>query len=297
MKRVAAAVLCAALVALTACGHARPAEPPIAWQPSASSLAEPRGPLLWRVDGPHGTTYLYGTLHVGGRAFVPDAAWTALAASHTLVLETDVDAIDAHELRQRSTFAAGEDGLDERMGPGSWQQLVAALRGEIAQADLERVRPWFAITLLLGVIRPAGLDRQAVDKAIRLEATKAGAKLEFLEPWQSQISALDESDDVHDLVDMLHDLDKQRREYAELVAAYRDGDVPAIERTSSPLAFGVKGYQLTIKDRNARWLPLVEAYCTAGGAFIAVGAGHLPGPDGLLDGLRARGFTVTRVLR
>jgi uncharacterized protein YbaP (TraB family) len=32
-----------------------------------------------------------------------------------------------------------------------------------------------------------------------------------------------------------------------------------------------------------------------GGAFIAVGVGHCPGPDGLLDLIRQRGYTVQRL--
>ncbi|WP_429538012.1 TraB/GumN family protein [Paraburkholderia youngii] len=32
-----------------------------------------------------------------------------------------------------------------------------------------------------------------------------------------------------------------------------------------------------------------------GGAFVLVGVGHLPGRDGLIELLRARGYTVTPV--
>jgi hypothetical protein len=53
-------------------------------------------------------------------------------------------------------------------------------------------------------------------------------------------------------------------------------------------------HQSLIVDRNRRWLePIREALAGTGTHFIAVGAGHLTGPDGLPELLRAEGLTVT----
>ena len=49
-------------------------------------------------------------------------------------------------------------------------------------------------------------------------------------------------------------------------------------------------------DRRAatrRWSSSAEPILAAGNAFIAVGALHLPGPDGLVELLRKAGYTVT----
>ena len=49
--------------------------------------------------------------------------------------------------------------------------------------------------------------------------------------------------------------------------------------------------------RNRAWLDRLEAELARGGAFVAVGALHLPGADGLVALLRARGWTLTRLDR
>ncbi len=47
--------------------------------------------------------------------------------------------------------------------------------------------------------------------------------------------------------------------------------------------------------RNERFLSRISSDLETGDVFMAVGAGHLPGETGLVEGLRARGYTVTRI--
>ena len=50
-----------------------------------------------------------------------------------------------------------------------------------------------------------------------------------------------------------------------------------------------------IVERNKTMIKSAEPIIDAGNAFIAVGALHLPGPDGLIEQLRKAGHTVTAV--
>ena len=54
-------------------------------------------------------------------------------------------------------------------------------------------------------------------------------------------------------------------------------------------------YAELLDRRNERWLPLLLPEVERGGAFIAVGAAHLLGDNGLLHVLEARGFKIARV--
>ena len=50
-----------------------------------------------------------------------------------------------------------------------------------------------------------------------------------------------------------------------------------------------------LDGRNRAWLPGLAAELSRGGAFVAVGALHLPGEAGLIELLRKQGFTVARM--
>jgi uncharacterized protein YbaP (TraB family) len=57
-----------------------------------------------------------------------------------------------------------------------------------------------------------------------------------------------------------------------------------------------KLYKRLLADRNRNWLPLIEAYMkTPKTEFILVGAGHLVGPDGLIEMLKKNGCKVEKL--
>ena len=53
--------------------------------------------------------------------------------------------------------------------------------------------------------------------------------------------------------------------------------------------------RLLLVGRNATMAERMEPLLKDGGAFIAVGALHLSGKEGLIERLRAEGYTVTKV--
>ena len=77
---------------------------------------------------------------------------------------------------------------------------------------------------------------------------------------------------------------------AQLRAAYRASDLPALARM---LLDPVRGDRL-LAERNRRWAPRIERYLERGGGFVAVGLGHLLGDSGLLAMLAREGYRVTR---
>jgi uncharacterized protein YbaP (TraB family) len=273
----------------------------VACAPPRSPASEPQptfqpspAPLLWEIRGPEGGhAFLYGTLHTGGAGFVPQAAWDALAHSQIYVMETDIDHIDPQALLARSLLPDGKT-LDQLMSPASWTRLVAAFKGKLSEAELRRFKPWFVSVVLVQSFLPGG---EATDQALKTRATEQGAELAYLESWQEQLDAIEAGTDVTSLELMLVDLEAARAQLDDLVRAYRAGDLDAIVRITIDPASGMSAAALDrlLYARNRAWVPKIEALIAARGAFIAVGAGHIPGPGGLADLLAARGYTVKRL--
>jgi uncharacterized protein YbaP (TraB family) len=87
----------------------------------------------------------------------------------------------------------------------------------------------------------------------------------------------------------------------ELLAAYKRQDLAAMMAINeSAMAIGeqrlAKEFQRRlIVDRNHRMADRMEPYLKQGGAFVAVGALHLPGEQGLLRLLEQQGYSVRAV--
>ena len=73
----------------------------------------------------------------------------------------------------------------------------------------------------------------------------------------------------------------------------------ACAAASAPVTVSGARYDAVMDEliavRNRAWLAPLEAELSHGNVFAAVGALHLPGQDGLIEHLRARGWTVTRI--
>jgi uncharacterized protein YbaP (TraB family) len=50
-----------------------------------------------------------------------------------------------------------------------------------------------------------------------------------------------------------------------------------------------------LDKRNQNWIPLIEKNITSKPTFIAFGAGHLGGKNGVVALLRAKGYTLTPI--
>jgi uncharacterized protein YbaP (TraB family) len=95
----------------------------------------------------------------------------------------------------------------------------------------------------------------------------------------------------------LDDIEAQLTEVAAIVAAWRSGDVAALERLllrefrESPAI-----YQRLLVERNHDWVPKI-AQCETDvmPCLVVVGSAHLVGPDGLVALLRARGFVLEQM--
>jgi uncharacterized protein YbaP (TraB family) len=265
-----------ALVLATGCAHA--SCPPA--RPHAAA-----DPFLWQVTGGGGVVYLFGTLHVAGLGDVPAAARAALEASPIFADEAGPmppDAVRAHAYLPRG------QSLDELIGSDDWYDLLDAV-GARFEDDLKRARPWYAMALLTSALAPR--SGKTMDDALEDEARGRGVAVEHLESADEQLAALADSVSPDDLKQAIRERRDMRCGLTDLVAAYRAGDGAAVRGDAT-----VEVERHLLDERNARWLPRLEAYLAGPGAFVAVGVSHLVGPRSLPELLAARGWRVARTL-
>ena len=265
-------------------------------------------PPLWVVTDEDSTLYLYGTIHVRkpgapwGDAVVKDALAEADAV-WTEVLDEELAQDNAAAVVARlglSLDAPLSSVLPEDLHS---ETVAAASKLGIGEAQLEPMRPWLvALTLAVEPILRAGYDPEAgVDKAVTAAAKAAGARMKAFETLDQQMrffADLTPETQIALLRDTLADIDIGPDVVADLEAAWERGDVDRLEtlvavdmKETSPAL-----YAALIRDRNMNWLDALEVELEGEGVgFVAVGAGHLVGFDGLPQQLANRGYAVERV--
>jgi uncharacterized protein len=228
----------------------------------------------------------------------------ALAASRSvafepLLLERDVASFFA--------FAQYDDGrrLTDHVDAATLARIRAVLGPAApAAAVLERAKPW-AVLLMLAQARGSGTA--TLDGVLQAEARARGLAVIGLELPDEQVASLDAIPLASQLALMRWALDTQQARQAELEAttrAWLAGDLAGLRRLAlqteqrdSELASHLRALMRhLITDRNIVLAHRLHLPLARGRVFVAVGALHLQGRDGLLALIRNQGYRVTRVL-
>ena len=273
---------------------------------------------FWRIvmDG-RADSYLYGTMHVSDpRVIALDpAVEAALDKVETVVIETDE--LVRPEGAQAAIFANPEltmftDGttLKTLLEPEDYALVEAELKSVgVPIVAVQRMKPWMIASLV--ALPACEMERKSdgaafLDKQIAEDALAAGKTLKGLETIGEQLSAMASLPlefHVQGLIETISLGPLLDDVMTTMTDLYLEGEIgtimPMIRAAAPPSDPAVEsGYadfeERIVLARNRtmaeRALPILEE----GGAFIAVGALHLPGEEGLVELLRAEGYTVTR---
>lgn len=289
-------VLAAALLAPAAAGA-----------PPEGAQAGPKH-FLWRVRSATNTVYLLGSIHVMRQDAFSLAAVieTAFESSSVAVFEVDLSA-GATVGSALGALAAGAlpEGrtLSDVVSPETYR--LAADRLADAGYDIavmQRMRPWMvATTLTLAELRRAGYSpADGVDQVFQRRAVDSGRRVIGLETIDDQLALfadLTPEEDEAFLVQTLRELETLIPQVDELTAHWRAGRVDEVEALlAEGFAAFPRLYAKLVVDRNRRWLPQIEALLAGDQrAFVAVGALHLVGDQGVVELLRGKGYQVEQL--
>ena len=228
------------------------------------------------------------------------------ASAETLVMELDLDDLDAGA--EQSTFLTAAmlpEGktLSDVVAPPLYARTDREARSlGIDIATLERFEPWMvAVSLLELGTRRAGFEAErGIEQYLVGKARRDHKKVIGLETVEFQVGLFDglSSRDQQALLEQtVEELGSAGTTLDMLARAWRDG---ALETATKELLGEFDGfpelYDKLVKDRNARWVPILERLLEDGRRYlVVVGALHLVGDDSVVALLRKRGYEVTRL--
>jgi uncharacterized protein YbaP (TraB family) len=190
--------------------------------------------------------------------------------------------------------------LEQTIGADRFQRVMGALSIYSVPLDWKvRMKVW-AVMMTLSVPPPE--TGFFMDLSLSLRAAGAGLKVAGLETLEQQLSFLEDMplDYQISLLDQaLLDYQQIDTVHHQLVEAYLSGDLAVITQLSDEqfavLDPAISDYfiSLGIDRRNHRMVENLLPLLQESRVFVAVGALHLPGPQGLLALLSAQGYTLT----
>jgi uncharacterized protein YbaP (TraB family) len=287
---------------------------------AAAARTENANAILWRVEKAGApASHLFGTIHLTDEriAELSPAVTAALEDARSLLLELDDLSPDAFSRQiagapQLASLMLYTDGrrLDQLIGGADYATLSGALsRAGVPAHAVGRFRPWMA-TLMLSVSECEQQRMRAgllpLDARLARDAGRRGIKAVGLETVESQLRALSsvpERDQIEILKSTVRHYHRVDDLIETMVHLYLRRRIAVLWPLQLALAEEVgvsrqvfESYERSLLVvRNLKMRDSALPYLAKGGAFIGVGALHLPGKHGLVALLGKAGYSVTGV--
>lgn len=262
---------------------------------------QPANPALWRVEGSgQQVGWLFGTIHSSEKpldwrtptvAKAYDEAGTVMVEVSNLADEAEVSATFARLARSE-----GQPPISRRVPEQDRPALLALLKKSgFHDGDFTAMDTWAAALTLARGDGDEKSSRNGVDRAV---VAGAGARpvieLEGAAHQLGLFDALPEKEQRDLLVAVVREASEPERDISE---SWRTGDMAAITaETRRGLLADPELRAVLFVGRNKDWTRrITQAIREGRKPFVAVGAAHMAGPEGLPEMLQGAGFTVTRV--
>ncbi|EGV16678.1 TraB/GumN family protein [Thiocapsa marina] len=296
-----ARILHAGLLAGVTCAWVAP--PAIADAPAGSTGAGETHGILFEIRPPTGAppSFLFGTIHSEDVRVVdlPAPVREAFDASPNVALEVVPDA--AAIIRAMITMAFTDGRLLRDVLPADLYLETAAALGDIGMPEeaFKDLKPWAVVTLLSS---PPSETGEFLDMLLYRRAIADGKRVEGLETMTEQLAvfdALPETDQITLLRETLASREHLPRLFEALIAAYAERDVEALQQLSerhladTDPRLAALFQTVVIDSRNHRMVERMAPLLAEGGWFVAIGALHLPGKQGVIELLRRLDYQVT----
>lgn len=270
--------------------------------------------LLWKIsgNGQEKPSYILGTHHLVPLSIKDSIAGLPQAIDGTAqvygeVIMSEAMSPEFMQTMQQSMMIAGDTTLQALFTPEQYETVGKVVK-ENMMADiamLAKLKPAAIIqqlTVILCMKHLGGFNPQEqLDTYFQQQAIQNGKKVGGLETLQSQINVLFNSQTLQRQANLLYclvsDIDKAMDQTKRLNEAYKaqklDDMLKLMEERDGNSCDPLPGEMEALLDnRNKAWIEKMPAIMKDAPTLFVVGAGHLPGNNGVLNLLKQAGYSV-----
>ena len=266
--------------------------------------------FMWHYENGSTRLHLVGSIHVLKAALypIPERIETAFRHADHVVVEVDIINADPAELaRSFAKFALLDEGarVQETLSPAQRDRLSDELRRLGIEAEaVAQIKPLFLATQLVvarlatfGYLPNYGIEAHFLTRL----GNRTLHELESIEQQLALLASPSMEDQVEMLANTLADMAEMEPLIAQMVRAWFLGNDGELLRLFEQYTVGSDAdrrlLESLVYERNVTLAAGIKDILTKPGTwFVIVGAGHLPGPRGIVALLAAEGIEGHRVM-
>ena len=261
--------------------------------------------LLWEIygNGLTDTSYLYGTMHIQDeRVFqFQEGVEKAFDRSVIFAMELNMDSVNTLELMSELIMESPYR-LDSLLSEKEYEIVNQYFKDSLGIGLLifNKMQPIYTSQMVslkkMNKDSAEALDIYLFNKA--KEQNKIVVGLEFMEEQINAFKSIPYDIQAKELFNAVEDaINGEDQQIDGLIDYYVKGDLDrllalTLESEFSDNEINTIFQKVFLVNRNHKMADRSEKYIKEGSTFIAIGAAHLPGNEGVIENLRKKGYTV-----
>lgn len=259
--------------------------------------------LLWKISGPNvkKNCYLFGTIHLIEKEsfYFPKKLEKIIRKSELITLElgelpNQLEAMQFMMLEEGSFFDYFNEAQTDSIF--IWAEEKMNMNEQAFRMAFSKMKP-FAVSQVATQMELMG-KTESYDMNIMKIAKEEAIETKGLETIEFQLSMFDSlsKEQQAEMVMMAVRDTTDGQLFKEMQAVYLDQNIDSLYSMiqNEGGVFADKETNL-LDNRNLDWIPKIEEMIEEKSTFIAVGAGHLGGPKGVIRLLEEKGYTLKPV--
>lgn len=270
---------------------------------SADVEVENGNSLLWKIEGNDcKPSYVFGTMHMIEEEYfnMSESLIEKIKNSEAIIMEVggmpdplstlalmSLDSGTVHDFFTKEQMAILLEFMDKKLNTDP----------ETFHTVYGKMKPFF----ILQAISQGFFSENAVsyDLNIMAIAKQQNIPLIGLETIEEQLGFFDQipaTEMAALIMQSVENFEKEKKETHKLMKIYAEQNVdkmiPMMKKSSPEF---MKYEDIFLTNRNKNWIPKLKEEFAAKHCFVAVGAAHLFGENGILELLKKEGYSVTAV--
>lgn len=256
--------------------------------------------LLWEISGNglEKSSYLFGTIHIMCKDdfVISEGVKKAFGQADQIALEVDLD--DPSEMQAFQSGMVDMAGFDYKgtLSEKEYARLNEIMKTNYGQdmATMKIMKPFGIMSVLYGEMLACGTPESYELSFIEMAKGQSKEVL-GLESAASQVAIFDNipaAEQMTWLSDMLGETGESQTEWAQMVVNYKAQDLTALYASMTESPEYAKYEKQLLDNRNEAWIPKIGQLAKDKSTFVAVGAMHLAGGNGVIKLLKEAGYTV-----